>query len=333
MPYRTGKQIRNRFLNVLDNNLNREKFTFEEDRKIIKLYKSYGKSWSRIAKSLKGRTGDMVKNRFYSSLQKIVEKKKFKNNKFIGKKRGRKSLSGKSKTKMEKEKKNNNNIEDNYNKFNENNCAFDNNKNDEVKYKKNNKNDSGMNTNITINNNFENKNNNYNFQNDSSFNKNVVNNIININTFIIQQSNVESTQKLFSQLKNNNSNIFINNISHNDSNDNIFKNNFIKTFNNNYNYNYENENCDDNIFWLKQELNDNNNFLVKNNQFQNNNYSFKNIEPKKIESLKSLIKNQMTYGIQKDNLASQIEILKELKAITNDKIKSLNNENYEENFL
>ena len=41
----------------------------------------------------------------------------------------------------------------------------------------------------------------------------------------------------------------------------------------------------------------------------------------------------MNYGIQKDNLASQIEILKELKAITNDKIKWLNNENYEENFL
>ena len=29
----------------------------------------------------------------------------------------------------------------------------------------------------------------------------------------------------------------------------------------------------------------------------------------------------MNYGIQKDNLASQIEILKELKAIKNDKIK------------
>lgn len=29
----------------------------------------------------------------------------------------------------------------------------------------------------------------------------------------------------------------------------------------------------------------------------------------------------MNNGIQKDNLASQIEILKELKAITNDKIK------------
>lgn len=120
-----------------------------------------------------------------------------------------------------------------------------------------------MNINITINNNFENNSNNYNFQNDSSFTKNVVNNIINIKIFIIQQSNTESTQKLFSLLKNNNSNIFINNISHNDSNDNIFKNNFIKTFNNNYNYNYENGNCDDNIFWLKQELNDNNNFLVK----------------------------------------------------------------------
>jgi hypothetical protein len=40
----------------------------------------------------------------------------------------------------------------------------------------------------------------------------------------------------------------------------------------------------------------------------------------------------MTYGIKKDNLISQLEILKELKEITNDKIKVLNNENCEENF-
>ena len=63
MPYRTGKQIRDRFLNVLDNNLNREKFIFEEDQKIIKLYKS-GKSWCRIAKSLKVRTEIWLKKDF-----------------------------------------------------------------------------------------------------------------------------------------------------------------------------------------------------------------------------------------------------------------------------
>lgn len=69
MPQRTGKQIRDRFLNALDNKLKKEKFSFEENKKIIKWYKIFGNSWSKIAKKLKGRTGDMVKNRFYSSLK------------------------------------------------------------------------------------------------------------------------------------------------------------------------------------------------------------------------------------------------------------------------
>ena len=99
-----------------------------------------------------------------------------------------------------------------------------------------------------------------------------------------------------------------------------------------YNNNYDNENNDDNILYLKHELNESNSY-IKNNEFQKNNIYVNNIEPKKIESLKSLIKNQMTYGIKKDNLISQLEILKELKEITNDKIKVLNNENYEENFV
>ena len=76
MPQRTGKQIRDRFLNTLDNNLDRGKFRQEEDDLIIKWYKVYGNSWSKIAKKLKGRTGDMVKNRFYSSLKSKVNLKK-----------------------------------------------------------------------------------------------------------------------------------------------------------------------------------------------------------------------------------------------------------------
>ena len=69
MPQRTGKQIRDRFLNALDNKLKKEKLSFEENKKIIKWYEIFGNSWSKIAKKLKGRTGDMVKNRFYSSLK------------------------------------------------------------------------------------------------------------------------------------------------------------------------------------------------------------------------------------------------------------------------
>ena len=69
MPQRTGKQIRDRFLNALDDNLKKDKFSIEEDRKVVKWYKVYGNAWCRIAKKIKGRTGDMVKNRFYSSLK------------------------------------------------------------------------------------------------------------------------------------------------------------------------------------------------------------------------------------------------------------------------
>ena len=76
MPHRTGKQIRDRFLNSLDTKFERGKFTEEEDQIIIKYYKIYGNSWAKIAKKLKTRTGDMVKNRFYSSLKKNLLKNK-----------------------------------------------------------------------------------------------------------------------------------------------------------------------------------------------------------------------------------------------------------------
>ena len=48
----------------------KRKFTQEEDEQILYWYKVYGHYWSKIAQQLKGRTGDMVKNRFYSSLRK-----------------------------------------------------------------------------------------------------------------------------------------------------------------------------------------------------------------------------------------------------------------------
>lgn len=85
MATRTGKQIRDRFLNGLDKNLIKDKFTPEEDEKIIKHFNVYGSSWCKIAKKIKGRTGDMVKNRFYSSLKKVIQEGK--GRKLLGKKR------------------------------------------------------------------------------------------------------------------------------------------------------------------------------------------------------------------------------------------------------
>ena len=100
MPQRTGKQIRDRFLNSLDTRYKRGKFSEEEDKMILKYHKIYGNQWAKIAKKIKTRTGDMVKNRFYSSLNKDI-----KNNKsFLNKKR--KKTAPKYKTKSTNSKNN-----------------------------------------------------------------------------------------------------------------------------------------------------------------------------------------------------------------------------------
>jgi myb proto-oncogene protein len=69
---RTGKQIRDRYVNYLDPELNREPFTDIEDNMLIELYLKYGRRWSLIAKKMKTRTSEMVKNRFHAVLVKKV---------------------------------------------------------------------------------------------------------------------------------------------------------------------------------------------------------------------------------------------------------------------
>ena len=83
MKNRSGKQVRDRFLNSLAPGVNKKKFTYEEDMKILKYYKIYGKSWSKISQYINGRTGDMIKNRFYSNLCKIYEKENYVNNNLV----------------------------------------------------------------------------------------------------------------------------------------------------------------------------------------------------------------------------------------------------------
>lgn len=67
---RNGKQIRDRFINVLDPEIRKGKFTEEEDRKLVSLFKQYGPKWATIAKYYYNRTADMIKNRFHSSIKK-----------------------------------------------------------------------------------------------------------------------------------------------------------------------------------------------------------------------------------------------------------------------
>lgn len=67
---RSGKQIRDRYLNALRPGINKEKFSEEEDLKILEKFKEIGAKWSSIAIFLNNRTSDSVKNRFYTSLRK-----------------------------------------------------------------------------------------------------------------------------------------------------------------------------------------------------------------------------------------------------------------------
>ena len=68
---RNGKQIRDRFINVLDPEIKKGKFTEEEDNTLITLYMHYGPKWATIAKHFLNRTADMIKNRFHSSIKKM----------------------------------------------------------------------------------------------------------------------------------------------------------------------------------------------------------------------------------------------------------------------
>jgi myb proto-oncogene protein len=45
MPSRSGKQIRDRYLNTLDPNTRKENFSNEEDLKLLELFSKYGPAW------------------------------------------------------------------------------------------------------------------------------------------------------------------------------------------------------------------------------------------------------------------------------------------------
>lgn len=68
MPGRTARQCRDRYNNYLFKELTNEPFTPEEDQTILRMYKEIGPKWAQIAKTLHGRSGNNVKNRWYKFL-------------------------------------------------------------------------------------------------------------------------------------------------------------------------------------------------------------------------------------------------------------------------
>jgi len=72
MEGRTGKQVRDRYLNKLRPNIKCGDWSAEEDERLIRLLREVGNRWSLIASHLPGRTEGQVKNRFYSCIKKRI---------------------------------------------------------------------------------------------------------------------------------------------------------------------------------------------------------------------------------------------------------------------
>jgi hypothetical protein len=65
---RNAKQIRDRYINYLDPEIVKGKFSVDEDLLILDLHSKYGNRWSFIRRFIPHRSSDMIKNRFNSSI-------------------------------------------------------------------------------------------------------------------------------------------------------------------------------------------------------------------------------------------------------------------------
>lgn len=68
--YRKGKQFRERWNNYLNPTMKRGSWNDEEDILLVELSLEHGLKWSSIAKKMKFRTENAVKNRFKSLIAK-----------------------------------------------------------------------------------------------------------------------------------------------------------------------------------------------------------------------------------------------------------------------
>jgi len=69
------KLLKDRYRDLFDVTLaNKQRFTADEDRRILKYFQKYGTNWRAISNMIPGRAPTTIKNRFYSSLRNRVQR-------------------------------------------------------------------------------------------------------------------------------------------------------------------------------------------------------------------------------------------------------------------
>lgn len=71
---RSEKQIRERWHNHLNPEINKQAWSIEEQRRLFAAHKTCGNKWSEISKLFPGRTDNCIKNHFYSTLRRTLRK-------------------------------------------------------------------------------------------------------------------------------------------------------------------------------------------------------------------------------------------------------------------